>query len=287
MSRKRVLLVVVGLVVVGLVVVGLAVALSERAGPRLAPRRLNTLGAELLHLDAGKIVRRGPSAVWVLRLSGPVELVPHHFEAAGLVEPQPIEAWADHLGASVVFNAGQFDEKLDHLGWLKSDGVWINDRQHGAYKGLLVSGPLEGAAWSGVVDLEHTNPRIVERYRHVVQSMMLLDESGNIRVRDSDLTACRTVVAQDGEGRVLIMVTEGAMTLGDLARWLPSTGLGIVRAMNLDGGIESQLAVRTPELEFTVYGQYGTGTTVFPSGAGRIRYPLPAVVAVHPIVGEP
>jgi hypothetical protein len=281
MSRKRVLL-----VVAGLAVAGLAVVLSERAGPPLPPRRLNSLGAELLHLDAGQIVRRGPAAVRVLRLSRPVELVPHHFEKAGLAEPQTIEAWADHLGVSVVFNAGQFDEELAHLGWLKSNGVWINDRQHGAFKGLLLSGPLEGAAWSGIVDLEHTNPRIVERYRHVVQSMMLLDEEGNTRVRDSDLTACRTVVAQDSEGRVLIMVTEGAMTLGDLARWLPSTGLGIVRAMNLDGGIESQLAVRTSELDLTVYGQYGTGTTVFPGGPGRIRYPLPAVIAVRPLSTE-
>jgi len=56
-----------------------------------------------------------------------------------------------------------------------------------------------------------------------------------------------------------------------------------VRAMNLDGGIESQLAIHTPELELAVYGQYGTGTTVFGSGGGQIRYPLPAVVAVRPV----
>jgi hypothetical protein len=53
--------------------------------------------------------------------------------------------------------------------------------------------------------------------------------------------------------------------------------------MNLDGGIESQVAIRTPELELALYGQYGTGTTVFEGAPGQIRYPLPAVIAVHPV----
>ena len=73
------------------------------------------------------------------------------------------------------------------------------------------------------------------------------------------------------------------MTLADLARWLPKTSLGIVRAMNMDGGIESQLAIRTPELELALFGQYGTGTTVFDGGPGQIRYPLPAVIAMRPV----
>ncbi len=250
-------------------------------GSSESPIRLRSVAADVFHLDASAITQRGPSRFVVVRLDGPVELVPHHFAAAKLDGPMTIGEWAEQTGAPILFNAGQFDDELNHLGWLKADGAWIAEHRKKKWKGLLVSGPLDGAPWAGVVDLEQSNPNIADQYRHVVQSMMLVDDKARVRVRDSDKTACRTVVAQDDEGRILIMVSEGAMTLGDLARWLPTTGLGIVRAMNLDGGIEAQLAVATPELTFEMYGQYGTGTTVFQAGPGQIEYPLPAVVAVR------
>jgi hypothetical protein len=53
--------------------------------------------------------------------------------------------------------------------------------------------------------------------------------------------------------------------------------------MNLDGGLESQLAINTPELSLTLLGQYGTEQSVFEARAGMVRYPLPAVVAVQPL----
>jgi hypothetical protein len=74
------------------------------------------------------------------------------------------------------------------------------------------------------------------------------------------------------------------VTLADLARWLQRQELGLVRAMNLDGGIEAQLAVKSRELSFVFFGQYGTGTTSLDTGgAGIIRYPLPAVISVQPV----
>ena len=242
---------------------------------------LADLDAELFHLDASAITRRGPPRVWVLRFNSKIEAIPYHYQSASIDGPQPIEAWQKTTGAMVVINAGQFDEELNHLGWLKADGEWLSPHQHGTWMGLLVSGPTQGPAWAGVIDLEQSNPKVVDNYRHVVQSMMLFDDRGQLRVRDTDRSACRTVVAQDLEGRVLILVSEGAVTLADMARWLQTTGLGIARAMNMDGGIESQLAIHTSEFELSLYGQYGTGTTVFDAGAGQIRYPLPAVIAVR------
>ncbi len=242
---------------------------------------LPSLGAELLYLDGSSIVRRGSPRVVVLRFGQPVEFMPYHFKNDGVSEPQPIEAWAARLSVPVVFNAGQFDEKLDYLGWLKRDGVWLSPNRKELWKGLLVSGPTDGAVWGRIVDLDHVEETVVERYRHVIQSMMLLDSENRVRVRDSELTACRTVIAEDTRGRIMVIITEGATTLGDMARWLPTTSLDIVRAMNLDGGIESQLAIDTPELKIAFYGQHGTGTTGW-NAPGEIRYPLPAVVAVRP-----
>ena len=241
-----------------------------------------SLGAEVFYLDASAITKRGPTRMLVVRFSGPVNFVPHHFAKDKMPGPAPIEEWSARLGAPIVFNAGQFDEKLNHLGWLKGDGTWLFTDRKPQWKGLLVSDPVEGGAFAGVIDLEHASADIAEGYRNAVQSMMLLDETAQVRVRDTDKTACRTVVAQDKDGRMLILVSEGAITLADLARWVgDEKSLGIVRAMNLDGGIEAQIAISTPELKLALYGQYGTGTNVF-EGVGPVRFPLPAVIAVKP-----
>ncbi len=277
-SKRATSLTVAGLLLA--LAVGLAWWLKPATSPSWEAISIASLGAEVLFADASAIARRGPGRVLILRFSQPMELVPHHFREERLPGPLPVESWATHLGAQVVFNAGQFDEALDHLGLLKADGRWLSQRRKPAWKGLLVSGPTDGAVWARIVDLDDADATVVERYRHVVQSMMLVDATSKVRVRDTELTASRSIVAEDKRGRILLLFTEGATTLADLARWLPRTDLGIVRAMNLDGGIESQLAIGTPELRLTLYGQYGTGAAWSP-GAGSMHYPLPAVVAAR------
>ena len=247
-----------------------------------ASTRLTSLGADVFFLNVPEIVRRGPPRLVVVRFDHPVEFVPYHYTQRGLPAPEAVEDWAQHLNAPVVFNAGQFAENLQYLGWLKSDGVWVSQQRKPAWMGLLVSGPVDGGVWGRIVDLEQADVAVVDRYRNVVQSMMLVDEGARIRVRRSDLAACRTIVAEDKTGRLLVIASEGAITLYDMARWLPNSGLNIVRAMNLDGGVESQLAINTLELKLTLYGQYGTESTVLEARGQVVRYPLPAVVAIRP-----
>ena len=247
-----------------------------------APTRLSSLGADVFFLNVPEIVRRGPPRLVVVRFDQPVELVPHHYNSDNLSGPKVVEDWAQLLGAPVVFNAGQFDENFQYMGWLKGRGTWLNEQRKPAWMGLLVSTPMQGGPWAQIVDLQNSDPNIADRYFNVVQSMMLVDDGARVRVRQTDLAACRTLVAEDQQGRILVIATEGATTLHDLASWLPNSGLGIVRAMNLDGGIESQLAINTPDLTLTFYGQYGTDSTVF-EARQLVRYPLPAVIAVRPM----
>ena len=277
---------------VTLAIMGATVALwlawPEPAEPAPSQARsLPSIQGEILYRDASEIARKGSGRVVILRIDGPVEFVPYHFSDLSEHGPMPAVAWARELNAPVVFNAGQFDENLNHLGWLKRDSQWLVPYRHGAWMGLLLSGPIGGGAWARVADLEDADADVHERYRHTIQSMMLVDHKGKLRVRESDKTACRTVVAEDERGRILILITEGAVTLADFARWLTREDLGIVRAMNLDGGIESQLAVATPELTVTYSGKFGTGTTLWTATPDELQYPLPAVVAVRPVPRVP
>jgi hypothetical protein len=242
-------------------------------------QKLPTLNAELFYLSAKPIVRRGSDRILFIRFFGDVEFVPYHFETEKLGDPQIIENWRQYLNTPLVFNAGQFAENHSYLGWLKSDGQWINPQRKQPFLGLLVSGPQTGAPWAQVVDLQHTDSSVVNSYRNVVQSMMLFDQSDNIRVRDTSVAACRTVIAEDNQNQILLIVTEGAVTLSDLARFLLDADLNLIRAMNLDGGVESQLSLNVPEKQLTMYGQYSSSSMLESTG---VKVALPVVIAVRP-----
>jgi len=79
---------------------------------------------------------------------------------------------------------------------------------------------------------------------------LLLDYKGQIRVRNSPKTAQRTVIAIDRHGYILILNTNAAyFTLYDFAHFLKASGLEIDSALNLDGGREAQLYIKTKDFE--------------------------------------
>ena len=245
--------------------------------------RVQSIQADIFYLDAEDIVKQGPPGVLVIRLDEPVELVPHSYAKTGFDGPETVGTWIEKLGVPLVFNAGQYDENLRHLGWLKAQDQWLSKYRKDQWKGLLLSGPIGHEGWSRLADLEDVDAKIIERYEHVVQSMMLVDHDGKIRVRESDRVACRSAIAEDAQGRLIFLMTQGATTLADFARWIPQSGLNVVRAMNLDGGVEAQVALRTPEFNLSMYGTFGVGSTGFPTIQGLVQYPIPNVIAVRPI----
>ncbi|MDR4473322.1 MAG: hypothetical protein MRJ92_12000 [Nitrospira sp.] len=73
-------------------------------------------------------------------------------------------------------------------------------------------------------------------YREAAQSLMLFDRMGKLRVRDSGKRAFQTVVAEDGQGAILVAKTADIVSLHHLAdcphRQLPPR---CNRAMAMDG----------------------------------------------------
>lgn len=240
-------------------------------------------GLEFARIEATKFVTRGSPFIAALRVDPErFEFQPHHFEDEGIDGPVPIDEWQARLRAPV-FNAGQYAPDRGYLGTLKRDGKTLPSHDASQWMAALASGPTKkGAQAASVIDLHQSGPASKLPYRNVIQSFMLRDDRGELRTRRSTWEANRTVVAEQRDGHLLVLVTEGAFTLGGMSDWLgESVDLQVVRAMSMDGGYEAELAVPFASKPYVTFGQWETNDSGDISLPG-VRFPLPAVIAIVP-----
>lgn len=234
-------------------------------------------GLEMAVTEAAPPAAEG--SLLILRLDPRLwRLEPRHYADEGLEEPAGLEEWVRRTMAPVVFNAGFYHPDRSHIGILMRDGRNLGSSLHPKWKGLLVSDPADPEDPPvDILDLLDEKFSVAHpSYRNAVQSLMILKD-GVKRVPRTARTASRTAVAVDRRGRFYIVWAEGAHSLWDLADILDRSGLGIRRAMVLDGGREAQLAVETDKVSIRKWGG-GSGS----GGLLDVQVPLPAVVAVRP-----
>ena len=273
LRRAVILLVLAGLS-------ALALSLARDAG---APhwRTLRT-GMEFATLRGDPYCRQGSSEIAVLRLDpATVRLRVHHFSRDPDTDGAPLSIveWQQHTGALAVFNAGQYYPDLTYMGLLVCDGVRISRRLHPEFKAALVASPVDGRRAARVLDLDRDplDPA-APGWNQVAQSFMLFDHQGQPRIRKTDLVANRTVVGQDGKGRILVITSEGGYTLWDFAQLLQKAPFNLTHAMSMDGGYEAELCVNVPPFRYASFGHWlGKGEAPDAPGA---RVPLPAVITV-------
>jgi hypothetical protein len=208
---------------------------------------------------------------------------PYHESEFSSRGPLSLDDWQRLLAAPAIFNAGLYDEHRRHLGVLRRQDRDLGGLPHERWQGMLASGSrvpyphLPPAPGATLLDLSRPDDRRREAdYPNAVQSMMLFDREGRVRVRRTDRLAPRTLVAIDTEGRLVVLVTEGVYTLFESASLLREANLGLVAAMALDGGNESGLVVVADSVRYRSRDAAEPGTD---PGLGP---PLPAVVAVWP-----
>ena len=242
-------------------------------------------GLEVAEVTAFRYIRLGMNEVRLLRVdAGLYDFVPYSREEQAEYRALHIEAWARVLPrAAAIFNAGQYYPDYRHMGLLVKDGRNLGTDIHPRYKALLVSGRVSADAGppAAIVDLAQEPRPPDESYKYAVQSFMLLDETGRVRVRRTDRLASRTVVAVDTEGRIVCVWVPGAASLYELALWLKESGLNITRAMCLDGGFESQAVVREPQGDLVTYGAWVVNEQK-QYFQRLLKLPLPSVIAVVP-----
>ena len=232
-------------------------------------------GAEFTTLSGEPFCRLGSSEVAVLRMDpARVRVRVRYYDRIRPPRLLSIIEWQHLTGALAVFNAGQYYPDFRYMGVLVCSGDTVSARQHAGFQAALVAGDGRAA----VLDLARTPFGALGAWTDVAQSFMLFDRDGGVRVRRSDRIANRTAVGVDARGWLVVCVSEGAYTLSDFAQVLMRAPLRLTHAMSMDGGLESELVVKTPGLRYASFGDWRADRE--PTAPGAL-VPLPAVITLE------
>ena len=169
----------------------------------------------------------------------------HYYQQDGFSDPLDIRQWQERTGHDLVFNAGLFRENYAYLGLLYGNGRSLGSKRHATWLGLFVAEPAEDRSRRARV-LDLTFDTFDEQhvpYREVAQSLMLLDRTGKIRVRQTGKRAHQTLVAEHSNGHLLVLKTTEVVSLHALGECLRDAFPSLRQVMAMDGGSSSDIAV--------------------------------------------
>lgn len=157
--------------------------------------------------------------------------------------PKNLRDWVSTLQPVVAINGGYFDPAYQATALTIADGI-ASGQSYDGFGGMLA---VDGQGQVELRSLENASAAVSDDLQQAVQSFPRLVWDGQpLPFEDDGQTARRTVVATDDAGRLLLIVTDQPVwTLTDLGQWLAQSDLGIVRALNLDGGPSTGLAINT------------------------------------------
>ena len=201
--------------------------------------------------------------------------------------PKTIQEWQIATKASVVCNGGFYQENFKPAGRILVNGVSMGPLKNTSMKGMFLAEPKKGFEQipkARMIDLkEEKSEETVSKYDQGIQSFpILLDPRGQVRVNPSSFQANRTVIGQDRQGNILLLITEKPFfTLYRLGQYLKKMPLSLDFALNLDGGNRTQLIVQVKDFSYRHTGLEGTpeaSRLFFPEGNAK----LPSVIGIFP-----
>src|ERR1043165_331902 len=208
----------------------------------------------------------------------------HHYQQDGFSVPVDISQWQERTGHDLVFNAGLFRENYAYLGLLYGNGRSLGSKRHVTWLGLFVAEPAENHSRRARV-LDLTYDVFDERqppYREVAQSLMLLDRTGKIRVRQTGKRAHQTLVAEQSNGHLVVLKTTEVVSLYALGECLRDAYPSLRQVMAMDGGSSSDVAV-SPSLRQAMSKMAGVHTGIpLLEGITTAHVGLPAVIGISP-----
>ncbi len=179
----------------------------------------------------------------------------------------------------------QYYAQRASIGLIITDGNPIGPAGNRQMRGMFVAEPKgmsPDLPRATILDLRLTpiNPKKLPWTQGVQSFPLLLDYKGHIRVRHSDKRAHRTVIAADRAGNILVFNSFNRFfSLSEFAHFLKDSKFDIDSALNLDGGTEAQLVIKTKDFEFF-------SPPSWEASIGNLideqKFSLPTVVGVFP-----
>ncbi|HYM89022.1 MAG TPA: phosphodiester glycosidase family protein [Nitrospiraceae bacterium] len=213
----------------------------------------------------------------------------HYYQQDGFSDPLDIRQWQERTGHDLVFNAGLFRENYAYLGLLYGNGRSLGSKRHTTWLGLFVAEPVEDRSRRARV-LDLTFDTFDERqppYREVAQSLMLLDRTGKVRVRQTGKRAHQTLVAEQGNGHLLLLKTTEEVSLHALGECLRDAFPSLRQVMAMDGGSSSDVAVSS-SLRRATSEMAGLHAWIpLLEGSTTTHVGLPAVIGISPRRDQP
>ncbi len=196
--------------------------------------------------------------------------------------------WMTVTGAVLIINGSYFARDGQPATPVVSRGQPMGPKAYGTKHGAFVV----GSSGSQVLDLGKR--RWQDAFKGATEAMVsfpiLIGADGKSRAQNSDPTrlANRSFIGQDSNGRIIVGTTKtGSFSLDRFATFLAGSGLGLTRALNLDGGPPACQAAKIGTFARTVCSNSETS-----SDAGQLRalgqlfgqrpWGLPIVLAVFP-----
>lgn len=158
-------------------------------------------------------------------------------------QPKPLATWQAESGALITMNGGFFTEAYLATGLIVIDGQ-ASGSSYVGFGGMVTMGE-DGVEVRSLVERPYAP---AETFDYALQSFPMLVLNGEPAYQNEDFdTARRTVIGVDGDGRVLLIFASwGGLTLAELSSYLASADLGLVNALNLDGGTSTGLILTDP-----------------------------------------
>ena len=163
--------------------------------------------------------------------------------------PQNLEDWYKETNASLIINGGFFRE--DEERQIPNGLTIVNGQRMGSSYDSFAGMLAIKDGWAELRWLAQKPYDPAEPLQAALHSFPVLIKPGGelgFPVESEDnVQARRTVIAQDGEGRFLFMVTpRGYFTLHQLSLYLMGSDLNLDIALNLDGGPSSGVWASEP-----------------------------------------
>ncbi|MBN1812984.1 MAG: phosphodiester glycosidase family protein [Anaerolineae bacterium] len=197
----------------------------------------------LVEADSAAAATDGGEYLAIVRLDPSAVRFRVHYNPG---QPLKVSTWAEQLQSLLVINGGYFTPEYEATGLLISDGqTW--GAVYDDFAGLFAVTADEQVSVRWLRDRPY-DP--AEPLTQGVMSFPVLVKPGGVMGfpanTDDGMSARRTVVAQDFEGRVLfIAAPRGHLSLHEMAVFLAESDLGIDVALNLDGGPSTGLWLAT------------------------------------------